>query len=352
MKRTKLLVIIGPTASGKTGLGIDLAKRFDGEVISVDSRQIYRGMDIGTAKAVGEKVRIGTWRLGHGLPTALVVDGVPHWGIDIADPDTEYSVADFKKYADEKIADIASRGKLPILVGGTGLWVCAVIDNLNLTETPPDWELRARLEARPLGDLFAEYKRLDPDGAELIDRQNKRRVVRALEVTLATGKPFSKQIEKGNGKYDALEIGILVDRDALNERINGRVDEMVASGLINEVRRLRDAYGCEHESMTGIGYRQICAWLDSTEFSSTHGAPAAEHPAVLTSPFGSRSARREPCSSAPMGRRIGLADAIEEIKKATRAYAKRQMTWFKRDDRIQWIRNPEDAVDLVIRFLA
>ncbi len=309
---TRLLVVVGPTASGKTALGIDLAKRFDGEVVSVDSRLVYRGMDIGTAKPEGTKLEIGNWKLGHGLPVALVVDGVPHWGIDLVDPDAEYNVADFKRYADEKIAEIAKRGKLPILVGGTGLWVRAVVDNLNLTETPPNAELREKLEARHLDDLFAEYKRLDPDGAEVIDRDNKRRVVRALEVTLGTGRPFSKQIERGTPKYDLLEIGLLVDRDVLNERINDRVEHMVANGLVNEVRGLYQKYGCDIESMTGIGYRQICRWFSSA---------------------------------------VSLADAIEETKKATRAYAKRQMTWFKRDERIRWISDPADAVGLVTRFL-
>jgi len=323
-------------------------------VISVDSRQIYRGMDVGTAKAAGEKAEIGTWRLGHGLPTALVVDGVPHWGIDIVDPDEEYSVADFKKYADEKIADIARRGKLPILVGGTGLWVRAVVDNLNLTETPPNRELREKLEARHIDDLFAEYKRLDPDGAELIDRQNKRRVVRALEVTLSTGKPFSKQIEKGNGKYDLLQIGLMVDRDVLNERINGRVDEMVATGLVNEVRKLRDKYGCDNEAMTGIGYRQVCRWLESSDGRAGAEGQGPRRPEREDGGSPDRSEDDGVARSWGPARLgvVSLADAVEEIKKATRAYAKRQMTWFRRDDRIQWIRNPEEAIELVTRFLA
>ena len=326
-RRTKIVVVVGSTASGKTQLGIDLAKRFDGEVISVDSRLVYKGMDIGTAKPNGEwKMQGEKWQLGHGLPMALMVDGVPHWGIDLVEPDMEYNVADFKKYADEKIKEIERRGSLPILVGGTGLWVRAVVDNLSLTETPPNWELRAKLETRSPDDLFAEYKRLDPDGAELIDRQNKRRVVRALEVTLSTNKPFSQQVQRGNGRYDVLELGIAVERDTLNERINLRVDEMVAMGLVNEVRGLRDRYGCASEAMTGIGYRQICRWLAS---KSRMGAE----------------------DQGPM-QLISLADAIEEIKKATRTYAKRQMTWFKRDDRIRWIRSSEEAFDLVTRFRA
>lgn len=311
-RKTRILVIVGPTASGKTRLGIDLAKRFGGEVISVDSRLVYRGMDVGTAKPAGEWVEApierGSIRQLFGTRRTFFVEGVPHWGIDLVDPDEAYSVADFKKYADEKIADIARRGKLPVLVGGTGLWVRAVVDNLTLTETPPNPELRARLEARHLDDLFAEYKRLDPDGAEVIDRDNKRRVVRALEVTLATGKPFSAQLRRGEERYESLQIGIRVPREELDQRVNARVDEMVACGLVSEVRRLRDRFGRDTESMTGIGYRQICRFLDGT---ST------------------------------------LADAIEETKKATRAYARRQMTWFKRDERIRWVASPEEAAGIV-----
>lgn len=315
-RRTHIVVVVGPTASGKTRLGIDLAKQFDGEVISVDSRQVYRGMDIGTAKTPGEwveaQIERGSIKQLFGTRKTFLVDGVPHWGIDLVEPDAEYSVSDFKTYADEKIADIAKRGKLPILVGGTGLWVRAVVDNLNLTETPPNKELRETLDARPLDDLFAEYKRLDPDGAEVIDRDNKRRVVRALEVTLATGTPFSAQLARGESPYDPIEIGLLVDRDVLNERINFRVEEMVANGLVSEARNLRAKYGCATESMTSIGYRQICRFLEGNS---------------------------------------SLADAIEETKKATRAYAKRQMTWFKRDDRIAWIDDPSKAAAIVTQAL-
>ncbi len=338
----KLLAIVGPTASGKTQLGIDLAKRFDGEVVSVDSRQVYRGMDIGTGKIVGEKLEIGNWKLGKGLPVALVVDGVPHWGIDLVDPDAEYSVADFKKYAEEKIIEISKRGKLPILVGGTGLWVRAVVDDLNLTETARNDELRDALEARHLDDLFAEYKRLDPDGAELIDRQNKRRVVRALEVTIATGKPFSAQLKRGTSKYDLLEIGILVDRDVLNARINDRVEAMVATGLVNEVRRLRDKYGSDNEAMTGIGYRQVCRWLEVSAMGAERQDSCRPERGISRDSEDDRMSR----SWGPMASG-SLADAIEETKKATRAYAKRQMTWFRRDDRVRWIENPVDAIEIV-----
>jgi tRNA dimethylallyltransferase len=271
---SKIIAVVGSTASGKTSLGLELAQQFNGEIISVDSRQVYRGMDIGTAKSKGD------------------------WGTDLVDPDEKYCAAQFKEYAQGKISEIHSRGHLPILVGGTGMWLKVVIDNFDLASTCADDDLRARLEAREIEDLFAQYQQLDPDGSRVIDRANKRRVVRALEVTILTGRPWSQQQTVGESQYDVLQIGLKMDREKLNARIDARVDEMVASGLVEEVRLLRERYGCAIESMTGIGYRQLCEYLDG---------------------------------------RARLEDAIEEIKKATRLYAKKQMTWFRKDKRIQWL---------------
>jgi tRNA dimethylallyltransferase len=315
--KPKIIAVVGPTASGKTSLSIALAKQFDGEVISVDSRQIYKGMDIGTAKAEGEWSESEIEKGGSinqlfGARKQFMVEDVVHWGIDLVDPDVAYSVADFKVYAQEKITDIVNRGKVPILAGGTGFWLKAVIDDLDLSETPANLELRAELELKTLGDLFARYKKLDPAGAEVIDKKNKRRLVRAIEVSEVTGVPFSEHRSTPNSPYDVLQIGLHVDREVLKERANARVDEMVAMGLVDEVRGLKDRYGCEIESMTGIGYRQICAFLDGE---------------------------------------TSLKSAIEEVKADTRKYAKRQMTWFKRDERIQWINEASEAFPLVHTFL-
>lgn len=323
--KPNVIAIVGPTASGKTGLGIKIAKGLPrgpegslrGEVISVDSRQIYRGMDIGTAKPEGEWLEAEIEKGGSinqlfRARKTFLVEGVPHWGIDLVDPDAPFSVADFKQYAQEKIEEIVGRGKLPILVGGTGFWLKALLDNLDLTQTPADPRLRAELEVRTLGDLYHEYKQRDPDGAEVIDAQNKRRVLRALEVTLLTGRPFSQQQTAGEPRYQVLQIGLDVSRELLNERIDTRVDHMVARGLVNEVRGLQERYGCEIESMTSIGYRQICRFLSGEQ---------------------------------------KLSEAIEEIKKDTRHYAKRQMTWFKRDERIVWIKPNESVDELVNTFL-
>jgi len=311
--KPKIIAIVGPTASGKTGLGIEIAKKWNGEVISVDSRQIYRGMTIGTGKVQGKLVEAEIEKGGSidqifGSRKMLLVDSVLHWGIDLVDPDEHFSVAEFKEYTQKKIEEIIARGKLPVLVGGTGFWLKVLIDNLDLTQTSGDPVLRAELEARTLGDLYHELKQFDPEGAEVIDKQNKRRVVRALEVTKLTGKPWSQQQSAGEAKYDVLQIGLKVDKDVLAERISQRVDEMVAVGLVGEVRGLKEKYGCEIESMTGIGYRQICGFLNGEE---------------------------------------KLKDAIEDVKTDSRQYAKRQMTWFKRDPRIYWI-EPRESVDRMI----
>ncbi len=311
--KPKIIAIVGPTASGKTSFGIEIAKRYEGEIISVDSRQIYQKMNIGTAKAVGE------WKgVDDSLDAmveggkALLIEGVAHWGIDLVSPDTPYSAADFKKYAEKKIDEILKRGKVPVLVGGTGFWLQALIDNYTLTETASDDVLRANLEEKGKGELFAQLKRVDPKTAEVIDRENKRKLVRALEVYERTGVAFSSQQNKNDSKYSVLQLGLSVEREVLVERINFRVDQMIAEGLVDEVRDLEKDYGCEIESMTSIGYRQICMFLQN---------------------------------------KISLKEAVDEVKKDTRRYAKRQMTWFRRDDRIVWVEDIDQATSFVNQFL-
>ncbi len=293
----KLIVILGPTASGKTGLSIKLAKRFNGEVVSADSRQIYRGMDIGTAKP-------------------LDLEGVNHWMLDIKNPNELYAVAEYKKDAVAAIEDIISKGKTPILAGGTGLYIKAVVDNLDIPKVEADPVLRQKiekdLEKYGIDYVFKKLIKLDPEAAYIIDPKNPRRIIRALEVTLLTKKPFSAQRKLGCPLFNVLEIGIDTPKEELKKRIEKRVDQMIGAGLVEEVKSLINKYGKNQQAFDAIGYREIINFLDN---------------------------------------KITLEEALEEIKIDTWHYARRQMTWFRKDKRICWIKSPTKAEKLVKKFL-
>ncbi len=311
MSLPKLIAVVGPTASGKTEVGLALARAFEGEVIAVDSRTIYRELNIGTAKPKGER------QLGGGLKDMtsekpLLVDGVPHWGIDIVDPDQNFSVAEYQDYADKTIQEILDRGHTPILVGGTGLYFRALIDRPNFTEVPPNPELRLELATKSNAELVEEIAERDPETADTIDQNNRRRLERALEILRATDKPLADSQVFDAPIYDVLQIGLQVDREELYRRIDDRVDHMVASGLVDEVRELRSKYEANSTAMTGIGYRQIGEFLDG---------------------------------------KVSLKEAIANIKTDTRHYAKRQETWFKRDQRIKWVSTVSEALKLAQAFI-
>jgi tRNA dimethylallyltransferase len=281
-----LLVIIGPTAVGKTVLSLHLAEKLDGEVISADSRLFYRGMDIGTAK-----------------PTPEERARVPHHLIDIANPDETVGLADFQEQAYATITDIHTRGKLPLLVGGTGQYVRAVVEGWLIPRVPPDPTLRAKLESqaeRDGGDaLHARLIQLDPIAAQRIDPRNVRRVIRALEVCLITGQPISKQQGKQPPPYRILQVGLTMERAALYDRADRRVDAMMDAGLEDEVRRLVDAgYDWKLPAMSGLGYIQF-------------------------KPYFEGQATRQ--------------DVVTEIKGATHRFIRRQYNWFRLNDpNIHW----------------
>jgi tRNA dimethylallyltransferase len=290
-KKSKLVILLGPTASGKTAWGIALAKRFNGEIISADSRQVYRGMDIGTAKDTS----------------------FPQHLIDIIDPNTTMSVAEYKALAVQKIHDIASQDKVPFLVGGTAQYLYALVDNWDIPEVPPQKDIRTVLEAKSLAVLQAELQKKDPDALLFLDPKNKRRLVRALEVIAATGQPFSKQRKKSPPLFDMLLLGIDVPREELNRRIDTRVDDMIRQGLVDEVRQLAARYGWDAPGMNGIGYRQFKEYTEGKEI---------------------------------------LAEAIFRLKHDTRDVAKRQMTWFRKDKNIHWLHTIRDAESFVQSFLS
>ncbi len=317
MKR--IVCIVGPTGSGKTAMGIALAKDFNGEVVSADSRMVYRGMEIGTAVPKGTlSTRPAKAGLGRGISeTVLTVEGVPHYLVGIVEPNQPFTVVDWKQQAVAVIEDMLNRGKLPIIVGGTGLYFSTLLDNFEIPPGIADMNERTRLEAEwktPDGKqkLIQELLALDPDVQELVDLDNPRRVIRALEVCKATGKSFTQQLHKNNPLYDALEIGIHVPKEELGHRLSGRTQEQLRNGLLDEVRRLKQRFGCDVPAMQGFVYKEMSQYLDG---NST------------------------------------LEKAIELIDLRNRQYAKRQMTWFRRDKRIRWIENTTDAHVLVRAFL-
>jgi tRNA dimethylallyltransferase len=272
-----LIVIVGPTASGKTALSLNLARTCGGEIISADSRQIYRGMDIGTAKATPEERA-----------------AVPHHLLDVVNPDEVLTLAGYQRLAYAAIEDIHARGRLPFLVGGTGQYIAAVLEGWSIPEVAPDGVLRAGLEAQAAAEgaaaLHARLAALDPTASSRIDYRNVRRVIRALEVCLTTGRPISELQEKHPPPYRVLQIGVTRPRPALYERIDRRVDEMVQAGLVREVRALAArGYSWRLPAMTGIGYRQIGQYL-----------------------------RGE----------ITLDESVARIKQATRRFVQQQYSWF------------------------
>lgn len=276
-----MIVIVGPTAVGKTALGIDMAKKFNGEVISGDSMQIYKGLDIGTAKVTEEEQ-----------------DGVPHYLINEKNPDESYTVSDFKKAASNKIEEISKRGKLPIIVGGTGLYIESLLyDVSHGGEAEPDLEYRKEMEelAETKGKqyLWEQLKKVDPLAASTIHFNNVRRVIRALEVYRVTGETFTsyqEEREEKEPRYHSFVIGLNTDRKLLYERINERVDKMIEQGLLEEAKRLWKAVESEAQSTKGIGYKEFFPYFEGE---------------------------------------IDLEEAVNQIKQNSRRYAKRQLTWFR-----------------------
>lgn len=311
----KLIVILGPTASGKTDLAIKLAKKFNGEIICADSRSIYKGLDIGTAKPMGKESKIMNYE-------SRIVNEIPHYMIDIVNPDQEFTVAQFKQIAVNIIKSINKRHKIPFLVGGTGLYISSIVNNLDIPRVAPDKKLRKKLEKdaenRGIDYLWQKLIKLDPDAADFVQKQNLRRIIRALEVCLATGKQFSKLRKKGKPLFNTLQIGIKTNKKILQNKIDKRTNKMIKMGLIQEVKELIKKYPKNPPSFAAIGYQEIIPYLENQDHLDTE------------------------C----------LSKIVEEIKKNTRRYARRQMTWFKQDKKIKWTQNYQEAEKLVKEFLS
>ena len=285
------MVILGPTASGKSAAAIRLAKKFDGEIISADSRQIYRGMDMGTGKVEG------TWNEKN---KALISEDIAHHAIDIVDPNEDFNVADFKKYANKKIEEILHRGKVPIICGGTGFWISAVVDDLDFPEVAPDWKLREELGKKSAEDLFAELEKIDPERTVSIDPNNKFRLIRATEICKALGSvPKPKTREQKSIPYEFLQIGIKTEKEDLHSKIKKRLDERFDLGMIEEVEGLyKNNVSWERLEGFGLEYRRIAEFLQG---------------------------------------KISEGEMKEKLYFDIVHYAKRQMTWFQKDKRIVWL---------------
>lgn len=296
-QKIKILVITGPTATGKSALAVEIAQKFDGKIISADSRQVYIGLDIGSAKITPDEM-----------------DGIPHYLIDVADPKTDvFTVAEFQKLAAEKIAEIHDRGKLPIICGGTGMYISALIDGTEFPEVPPNPELREQLEPLDLDDLITKLETLDPNRATTVDRNNPVRIIRAIEIASALG--AVPELKTADSPYDVLLIGLKVPKDELDERIARRVNNRIPA-LFDEIRNLH-ARGVTSEQLRrfGLEYR-----------------------------YGNEYVVGD----------LMLNEFIETLVLRTIQFVRRQMTWWKRDERIHWL-NPisdkQKILQLVRDFL-
>jgi len=280
-QKPKVIVILGPTASGKSDLAVKLAKDFNGEVISADSRQVYKGLNIGTGKI-----------------TKREMQGVPHHLLNIADPKKQYTVVDFKRDAEKVITDILKKHKLPIICGGTGFYIKALVDNISLPEVPPNFALRKRLKSKSASELFLMLQELDPKRARNIDAKNPIRLIRAIEIAKALGKvPQLKS--KPQSKYNFLQIGIKIPDQELKQRIHQRLLKRLESGMITEAKKLH-VQGLSWKRMEELGleYRYLAKFLQ---------------------------------------KEISRQELVDKLNSEIWQYAKRQKTWFKKDKRIEWV---------------
>lgn len=296
LSKPRVVAVGGPTASGKTALSVALARAFDGEIINADSMQIYKNLDVGTAK-----------------PSAEERQGIPHYLLDFLSPETPYSVADFTAAADPLIRDITARGRLPLVVGGTGLYITSLLSGMAFAPEKTDPAIRARLQARADTEggaaLYAELQRIDPDYAAQVHPNNLPRVIRALELFEATGRRMSDQRREARpaeAPYHALCLCLTCrDRAVLYSRIDRRVDEMVENGVLDEARQVYDHRDAYRTAAQAIGYKEFFPYFEGT---------------------------------------ANLTECTERLKQATRNYAKRQLTWFRRQNDAEWLYLDEEDV--------
>ena len=285
MKKNKVIAVVGPTASGKTSYAVELAQKIDGEIVSADSRLVYKGFDIGTAK-----------------PDKNERGGIPHHMIDIVEPEVDYSAGLYAKDAKKCIDSVLSRGKIPLVAGGTGLYFRVLLENYDLPATVPNLELRKQLSKMEFSDLIKILNELDSDAAALVNENDRRRAIRFIEIIKQTNLPLAQARGFKENEYDVEWIGLNFPREELYDRINRRVDLMIEKGLVEETKKLLKKHGRIPNIVDTIGYREMILYLDGL---------------------------------------LSLEDAVDKLKQNTRNYAKRQLTWFRKNPDIKWNCYPE-----------
>lgn len=276
----RVIAVVGATASGKTSYAIELAKKINGEIISADSRLVYKGMDIGTAK-----------------PTIDEMQEIPHYMIDVVDPEYNYSVGLYVKEAKKHITDIISRGKVPIVVGGTGLYFRVLLENYDLPDVKPDYELRKELSSYSYEELLEMLTKLDEKAANSVEKNDKKKLIRYIEIIKLAGKPLDLVRGVKEKEFNVEWVGLNFPREILYDRINKRVDLMIEQGLIDETKKLLQKHGRISNITDTIGYREVLSYLDGE---------------------------------------LSLDEAKDKLKQNTRNYAKRQLTWFRKNEQINW----------------
>ena len=291
----KLIVVSGPTASGKSELAVKLAKKFNGEIISADSRQVYKGMNIGTGKITKKEMQ-----------------GIPHYLLDVASPKRRFTVAQYRNLALKAINKIFRKDKIPILCGGTGFYIQAVVDGIVIPEVKPDWRLRSNLNKLSAVELYQKLKKLDPKRAKTIERKNKRRLIRAIEIVIKTKKPVPA-LKKNPLPYPVLMIGIKKEKKELSSLIRKRLLRRLKRGMIAEVKKLKKS-GLSWKRLEefGLEYRWVARFLQ---------------------------------------KKLNYQEMLKKLQKDIEHFAKRQMTWFKKEKRIQWIKNQKETEKLIEKFL-
>ena len=327
LSKPEIIIILGPTASGKSELAVKIAKKYNGEIISADSRQIYRGLDIGSGKVPRDKKTPKSYILNSKF---YFYKGVPHYLLDVASPKKTFSVSQYQKLAGKAIKKILKRGKIPIICGGTGFYIDALVYGYKLPEVPPQPKLRKELGKKSADTLFKQLKKLDPVRAKNIDKFNKRRLIRALEIILITKKPvptLSTFLEESRQNYDVLFIGIKKPQEELKKLIAKRLKKRLKQGMLKEVKNLHNS-GVSWKKLESFGleYRWLARYLITIASNSRNN----KNSRVIREIYN---------------------EMVSLLQKDIEHYAKRQMTWFRKNKDVNWVENYRQAKKLIDEFI-